>query len=273
MIDDYKEINGLVNESKAVLLLEKFNQVVDGQYTTIGRTYPEKVLAESQILEWADLFYKRNNAWPNQNSESIHEMEGNTWKTIDQALRYSQIGLRRSCGLSRFLGMKRGYVPANGKSMPDISIEDIVEYMLVFWKLHGRWPNYSDGAISEGSPEKWSNLNAALSKGGRGLRSGSSLIKLIPLALRIALLERGAISQDNPLSSSVTASFGRFEIEISQHSIKFGADEIALSSNQYLVMCALLFFQGKIISWAEIEIFLLPPDRRGQVGSGKMIVY
>ena len=65
--------------------------------------------------------------------------------------------------------------------MPDTAIEDIVEYMLGFWKSQRRWPNYLDGAISECSPEKWSNLNAALSKGWRGLRSGTSLIKLILL--------------------------------------------------------------------------------------------
>ena len=107
MIDAYKAMNGLVNESKAVLLLAKLNQPVDGQYTPTGRTYPETVLAESQILEWADLFYMCNNSWPNQNSESIPERGGNTWKTIDQALRHSQRGLSRSCGLSRFLGMNR----------------------------------------------------------------------------------------------------------------------------------------------------------------------
>jgi len=50
-------------------------------------------LTEPQILEWADAHFGRTGRWPNQKSGNIVDAPGETWHSIDVALRDGHRGL------------------------------------------------------------------------------------------------------------------------------------------------------------------------------------
>ena len=61
--------------------------------------------------------------------------------------------------------------------MPDLSLENIIDWMLDWHEKTGTWPTSTDGEIPNSNGEKWSNINATLHRGGRGLPK-TSLSKL-----------------------------------------------------------------------------------------------
>jgi hypothetical protein len=276
---DQDELHGcqkcpkLVNSQLAEQCLLELNLPVDGQYRPSGRTYPEKLLTEDEILSWADLFKSKYGHYPTQNSPRIPEMQGNTWATIDAAMRVQGRGLRQKGGLSQFLGQKRGYVPANGKSMSDISLDEIIDHMVRFRNKFHRWPTYSDQSLDGSSSEKWSNINSILSRGGRGLRGRLSLLRLVPLALRKAMLADNQIQDSNPFFASPRAVFGEIVLDLAEANVYSENFFVDLSSNQYIMLCILAMRAGCEISWSDLAYQAFPPERREQKSNGKQLAY
>ncbi len=62
---------------------------------------------------------------------------------------------------------------------PPFTIEKILEWADAHFALTGRWPDQTSGSISARPDETWLAVNHALSRGMRGLRGGSSLVKLL----------------------------------------------------------------------------------------------
>jgi hypothetical protein len=69
--------------------------------------------------------------------------------------------------------------------------EQILAWADTFHEREGRWPTEDSGAIFDIPDETWSNISAALQRGLRGLRGGSSLARL--LADRRGARNRGAL--------------------------------------------------------------------------------
>ena len=146
----------------------------------------DKLLELETVLEWCDTYFHKSGKYPGQGCQSIPEMGEESWNNIDAALRTGGRGLPESGGLPGLLEKHRGHIHNYNK--PNLEIDQILEWMITFYKnsVPHRFPSSTDGAI-EGAPgEKWSNVNASLHSGGRGLGQykGMSLAKLRKLATK-----------------------------------------------------------------------------------------
>ena len=159
-------ISGITAKSLADLFVQEFG------YRNVNNL-PD--LRQEKILEWCDLFKERNGMFPSNTSQSIAEMGTETFRSIDTALRENRRGLNGYSSLSNFLYEERG--KRNNKSLPNLTKEKILEWMKNWYEEKGAWPTAGDGEIPKSGGEKWSNLNATLHRGGRGLPK-TSLSKL-----------------------------------------------------------------------------------------------
>jgi hypothetical protein len=136
-------------------------------------------LTEGQILKWADAFHERSGKWPTITSGEIADAPGETWMAVQMALSHGIRGLNGDSSLALLLAEKRGV--RNVWNLPDLSIEQILEWADAFQKRTGSWPNLESGSIPESPGDTWNAVNHALTRGSRGLAGGSSLAELIAL--------------------------------------------------------------------------------------------
>jgi len=130
-----------------------------------------------RILEWADAHHKRTGKWPITLSGPIAEAPGETWLAVDVALRNGQRGLPGGNSLAQLLDARRG-VP-NRVKRPPLSVGQILAWADAFQKRTANWPTARSGVIPATDYETWNRINRALMEGGRGLRGGTSLFKLL----------------------------------------------------------------------------------------------
>ena len=64
-------------------------------------------LSTKQILKWADAYYKLEKGWPGTESGIIPRTGGETWVTINYALRNGTRGMSGGWSLFRFLNRYR----------------------------------------------------------------------------------------------------------------------------------------------------------------------
>ncbi len=134
-------------------------------------------LTEEQILAWADGHHERNGEWPDQYSGLVADPSGETWGSINAALRE---GLRRLPGGSssaKLLFEKRGV--RTWASAPDLSIVQILRWVDEYKRINHEWPRTDSGPVDGGQDESWLRIDAALRHGLRGLPKGSSLAQLL----------------------------------------------------------------------------------------------
>ncbi|MCW3096760.1 MAG: hypothetical protein JWL77_2378 [Chthonomonadaceae bacterium] len=62
---------------------------------------------------------------------------------------------------------------------PDWTIEDILALADAFYEKHGKWPSSNSGRISDASPDTWTGIDLALTRGNRGLPGGTTLARLL----------------------------------------------------------------------------------------------
>lgn len=134
-------------------------------------------LTIEQILSWTDSHHKRLGQWPRKNSGPIFEAPGEIWTRVDNALVAGLRGLPVGSSLAKLLDEKRGV-----RNLSDLA--PLTEAQILLWadEHHartGEWPKIASGAILTAPSESWGNVNQALVKGLRQLRSGSSLAKLL----------------------------------------------------------------------------------------------
>src|SRR5258708_2142616 len=67
------------------------------------------LLSIDQILEWADAWHARHNAWPNVLSGPIEEAPGETWVGINTALTIGVRGLPGGSSLALLFEHERGH--------------------------------------------------------------------------------------------------------------------------------------------------------------------
>jgi hypothetical protein len=99
------------------------------------------------------------------------------WARIDGALRKSIRGLQGGSSLTRLLAENRGF--RNRGSLPNLTIEQILNWADEHRKKTGEWPTANSGNVIGAPGEKWKNIGAAIYQGLRGMSGGSSLARLL----------------------------------------------------------------------------------------------
>jgi hypothetical protein len=144
---------------------------------TVRAITPLPPLTEEQILKWADAHHERTGEWPKQKSGDVFGVPGEKWMNIHAALYEGRRGLFGDSSLANLLAEKRGV--RNHLSLPDLTVRQILEWADAHHQKTGQWPKQTTGTVLHAREEKWINIEAALSQGGRGLPGGSTLARLL----------------------------------------------------------------------------------------------
>jgi hypothetical protein len=160
---------GLPGGSSLALLL--------GDQRGVRNLWTRPLLSEEQILCWADALHERTGQWPHSDSGPIPESPGDTWLAVNHALARGTRGLPRGSSLARLLAEERGV--RNSAAPPLLSRKRILRWADRHFAREGKWPTMDSGRIQEAPEETWSAVDAALKKGSRGLRGGTSLALLL----------------------------------------------------------------------------------------------
>jgi hypothetical protein len=164
-----KALRGLPGGSSLALLLAERRDV--------RNAWTRPLLSVALILAWADNWHERTGKWPNLESGAIPDTQGETWRTVDRALRRGSRGLRQKTSLAKLLAAERGV--RNQVSVPRLSRKRILVWARAHFRRHGMWPTRDAGPIEESPDDTWAAIDAALREGHRGLRPGSSLARLL----------------------------------------------------------------------------------------------
>jgi len=120
---------------------------------------PRPVFSEKLILKWADAHKNRTGAWPKSHSGPVHDLLGENWRRVDNALRYGLRGLPGRSSLARLLEQKRG-VP-NVQGLSPLTQRQILAWADTHHRRTGSWPNIKSGPVKESPAESWGNIDAA----------------------------------------------------------------------------------------------------------------
>ncbi len=148
------------------------NKLLDENHRPKHRGPYKPPLTIPQILAWADAYYRRSGEWPTIKSGLVCEAADENWLAIASALYHGRRGLSGGSSLRKLLGEQRGF-------RPRLAIEQILAWADAHRKRTGEWPTVRSGAVHGMTGELWRSIDRALSRGSRGLPSGSSLSKLL----------------------------------------------------------------------------------------------
>jgi hypothetical protein len=130
-----------------------------------------------RVLEWIDDWHHCHGRWPDRHSGAIPAAPNETWNGLDHALRRGSRGLPKGLSLAKLLAQERGV--RNLVNVPNLTLSEIRLWARAHYRRTGKWPTHHSGAISEAPDETWLGVDAALRNGGRGLKGGSSLCRLL----------------------------------------------------------------------------------------------
>lgn len=137
---------------------------------------PELTIA--QILAWADEHFRRKARWPKiTGAPVLGGPLGENWRRIDNALRYGLRGLPGGSSVAQLLDECRQV--RNIARLPQLNDKKILAWADAHHRRTGEWPNLTSGEVRNTRGELWSNINAALRDGGRGLPGGTTLARLL----------------------------------------------------------------------------------------------
>jgi hypothetical protein len=134
-------------------------------------------LTHKQILAWTDAHHRRTRRWPTSESGPIPSTAGETWRSVDHALRLGMRGLKGGWSLARLLAAKHRV--KNIQDLPRLTIEQILAWADAYHARHGMWPLRHSGPVAGTWGETWGGVDAALHNGRRGFRGGSTLARLL----------------------------------------------------------------------------------------------
>jgi hypothetical protein len=134
-------------------------------------------LSRKKILQWADAHFQRTGRWPHRGTGPVLEAPGETWDTIDNALRNGLRGLPGGSGLTRLLAAKRG--ARHRLAAPPLTEAQILSWADRHFQQTGTWPRHTSGPIAGAPGETWAMVQNALYRGQRGLAGNSSLYRLL----------------------------------------------------------------------------------------------
>lgn len=137
---------------------------------------PKPTLTVADVLRWADAFHARHGRYPRQDDGPLPEADL-TWSAVSQSLKRGYRGLPGGSSLAELLQAKRGV--RNKKRLPKLTLTQILGWADRHHARTGDWPGHEGGAIPDTTGETWLAVETALRVGGRGLRGGSSLARLL----------------------------------------------------------------------------------------------
>ncbi len=95
----YEGLRGLRRGSSLPRLLSK--------HRGVRNIHDLPKLSTKQILKWADAYYKREKGWPRRASGRIPRTSGESWESINYALKKGNRGMSGGWSLARFLNRYR----------------------------------------------------------------------------------------------------------------------------------------------------------------------
>ena len=131
----------------------------------------------AQILGWADAHRARTGAWPVSTSGGIPDTGGETWHSVNNALRQGRRGLPGGFTLAQLLADQRAV--RNRLDLPRLTIKQVLVWADAHWRRTGKWPKASSGPIFCSGGEIWRRIDTALRQGDRGLPGGMSLSRVL----------------------------------------------------------------------------------------------
>jgi len=134
-------------------------------------------LSVPQILVWADAFHARTACWPKPRSGLIPEAPGETWRTVERALKRGDRGLPGRSRLAQLLAQRRGWPYPLRR--PALTVPQILAWADAFRARSGTYPSRRSGPIPHAPGETWMAVDGALRTGVRGLPGGSGLTRLL----------------------------------------------------------------------------------------------
>lgn len=134
------------------------------------RAVKKQMPTVQQILSWADAHRERTGKWPRRLSGPITDSGGLEWCSVDRGLQAT------GDTLCKLLSRERGVVPWNRRSR--LTITQILSWADEYHEASGRWPTRTSGRVASAPHESWWQINQALARGKRGLKGGSSLVRL-----------------------------------------------------------------------------------------------
>lgn len=134
-------------------------------------------LTIEQILYWAQAHRARTGDWPAISSGPIAEAPGETWESIQHALRAGRRGLPSGGSLGHLLDAHLG--THRGQNNTPLTEHQILAWADAWHQRHGAWPTAERGDIPESEGDTWRAISVALRQGGRGLPGRMSLAQLL----------------------------------------------------------------------------------------------
>jgi hypothetical protein len=141
-------------------------------------------LTLGQILAWADAHHRRTGQWPSHVPIPVEDALGETWASLDTALRNGRRGLPGGSSLARLLAEERGV--RNPMQLPRLSVRQVLAWAQAHRRRTGYWPTRHSGPVAEAPAETWSAIDAALGQGCRGLPARLSLSRLLAARRAVA---------------------------------------------------------------------------------------
>jgi hypothetical protein len=135
-------------------------------------------LTVERILAWADAHHEATGRWPTGwSSGPVVGALGETWPSVDDALRDGRRGLPGGTTLAQLLAEHRR--APNIYTEPPLTEEQILAWAEAHRAATGRWPSGKSGAVLHAEGERWGSIETALRSGYRGLPGGQMLGRLI----------------------------------------------------------------------------------------------
>ena len=142
----------------------------------IRRDRPRR-LTLKQILAWADNHRKRTGKWPTSLSGTVLSVPNEHWRLIDDALRLGRRELTPGSSLAKLLVKHRS--KPNIRELPPLTVKGILRWADAHHRRTGNWPKAEVVTVHGVPGVTWNMINAALMRGTRGLRGGSTLGKVL----------------------------------------------------------------------------------------------
>jgi hypothetical protein len=131
----------------------------------------------AQILDWADTYRRRTGRWPIIRSGLIRGAHYETWRNVDNALRYGLRGRAGGSSLAQLLEEQRGV--RNPSHLSKLTLAEVLRWADAHHERTGRWPTSASGPIADAPGETWKAIDQALRLGMRTLKRDASLARLL----------------------------------------------------------------------------------------------
>lgn len=158
-------------------LLQK-HRGLDPQRNRPRPILPRPSFTIAQVLGWVDAYVERYGFWPSVVSGSVDPVSNHpeTWRAVDEALRFGRRGLLGGSTLQEFLQQHRGKLARARKPFP--SVTKTLSLIQREHKRTGNFPRRSDVPVPGYPDLNWIAIDTMLRQRGDGFRPHTTLAML-----------------------------------------------------------------------------------------------